>query len=85
MRTRQRLASVTVAVIALSVIGIAVASAQVSPDEVVAGLEQGVYVEAGAESVDAAGLAVVRASAAAEDIDLHVVVLAGSLTRKVFR
>ena len=79
MRTGRRLATITSAVVALNLILATAAMAQETPDDVVADLDQGVYVQAGAEPVDVDRLSTVRSAAAAEDIDLHVVVLADSV------
>jgi len=76
MRIGQRITSATTAALLLGVLVAGSASAQVSADAVSQELTRGVYVQPGAESVDTAGLAVARAAAAAEDIDLNVVVLA---------
>lgn len=84
MRAGHRLATIAGAVVAFNLIFATAATAQVTPDDVVAGLDQGVYVQAGAESVDVDRLATVRASAADEDIDLHVIVLADSVDAVAF-
>lgn len=79
MRAGHRVATITSVLVALNLILATAAMAQVTPDDVVAGLDQGVYVQAGAESVDVDRLATVRAAAANDDITLHVVVLADSV------
>jgi hypothetical protein len=60
------------------------AFAQVTVDEVAAGLENGVYVEPGAEGVEVGRLESIRADAADEDLDLSVVVLASSVDAVAF-
>ncbi len=79
MRAGHRIAAITTVVVTLHLILAAAAQAQVTPDDVVAGLDEGVYVQPGAESVDVDRLATVRAAAATEEIDLHVVVLADAV------
>ncbi len=79
MRAGHRLATITSVVVALNLVLATATMAQVTPDDVVAGLDAGVYIQAGAESVDVDRLATVRAAAATEDIDLHVIVLADSV------
>jgi hypothetical protein len=79
MRAGHRLATITSVVATLNLFLAAAAMAQVTPDDVVAGLDQGVYIQVGAESVDVDRLATVTAAAATEEIYLHIVVLADSV------
>lgn len=78
MKSASRFPIVAVVAMLLALAVIPSAFAQVTVDEVVAGLEQGVYVEPGAEDVNVGRLATIRAAAADQGMDLYVVVLAGS-------